>query len=679
MSFLQPWLLVALPLVALPIIIHLVNQRRFQTMPWAAMMFLLAAQRMARGYSRLRQWLIMLCRMAAVAGLIVAVSRPLASGWLGLTAGGRPDTTLVLLDRSPSMQQRDTASGDSKLDTGRRQLVSTLQTLGSGHWALVESAQRKPLAIESPATLLELPQAGPTSTPADLPAMLQAAQEYIRDNHAGRAEVWICSDLRENDWNASSGRWQALRDVLLELPQGVRIQLLAYPQLGSGNVAVRVSDVRRQETAEGAELFVSLELQRETTGTDKLTIPVQIEIEGARSVVTVELSGQRADHRNHRIPLERTRHRGWGRVSIPADANPADNDFYFVFDDPPPRRTIVVAEDALAERPLRLAADVAPEPALKVVAESLTPDQLTGVEWDEIALVLWQAPLPSGAPAELLEAFVERGGQIAFFPPQEPKDHELFGARWQSWQAGKDNFPVETWRSDEDLLARTASGAALPLGQLEVHRYCGLSGEFTPLAALRGEAPLLARVPTRQGGVYFWTTTPAVRDSSLATGGVVLYAFVQRALSAGSQVLGKARMLDAGPVAGDDTTAWRRVTGDEQGVSTEFSYQRGVYAVDDRLLAVNRPLVEDEAKVLSDARVAELFKGLNFVRVDDQAGSDRSLVREIWRTFLTGMLIALVLEAVLCLPKRPSGSHGPLTPGPSPTRGEGSSRKGGAA
>lgn len=51
MSFLQPWLLAALPLIALPIIIHLINQRRFQTVQWGAMMFLLAAQRMARGYS----------------------------------------------------------------------------------------------------------------------------------------------------------------------------------------------------------------------------------------------------------------------------------------------------------------------------------------------------------------------------------------------------------------------------------------------------------------------------------------------------------------------------------------------------------------------------------------------------------------------------------------------------
>ena len=88
MSFLQPFLLAALPLIAVPIVIHLINQRRFQTIPWAAMMFLMAAQRMARGYSRLRQWLILAVRMLAIAGLIIAVARPLASV---IISGRTPD------------------------------------------------------------------------------------------------------------------------------------------------------------------------------------------------------------------------------------------------------------------------------------------------------------------------------------------------------------------------------------------------------------------------------------------------------------------------------------------------------------------------------------------------------------------------------------------------------------
>src|SRR4051794_36248201 len=149
MSFLQPMLLLGLPLVALPIIIHLINQRRYQTVRWAAMMFLLAANRMSRGYARLRQWLIMALRMAAIAGLLFAVSRPIAGGWLGLASGGRADTTIILLDRSPSMEQGGAGGGGSKRETGVRQLVRTLETFGSDRWVLIESGANKPRALES--------------------------------------------------------------------------------------------------------------------------------------------------------------------------------------------------------------------------------------------------------------------------------------------------------------------------------------------------------------------------------------------------------------------------------------------------------------------------------------------------------------------------------------------------
>ena len=67
MSFLQPWLLVALPIAALPVIIHLIHQRRFQSIDWGAMKFLLEANRMSRGYARIRQWLILALRVLALA------------------------------------------------------------------------------------------------------------------------------------------------------------------------------------------------------------------------------------------------------------------------------------------------------------------------------------------------------------------------------------------------------------------------------------------------------------------------------------------------------------------------------------------------------------------------------------------------------------------------------------
>src|SRR5207253_8309502 len=139
----------------------------------------------------------------------------------------------------------------SKLDAGRRQLARTLGVLGSGRWVLIESTTNTAQEIESPDALLRLTETEPSSTTADLPAMLEAARDYIRTNQTGRTEIWICSDLRQNDWNADSARWQALRESFLELPQGVRIYLLAYPDAASGNVAVQVTNVRRLQAADG--------------------------------------------------------------------------------------------------------------------------------------------------------------------------------------------------------------------------------------------------------------------------------------------------------------------------------------------------------------------------------------------------------------------------------------------
>jgi len=650
MSFIQPFLLAALPLISLPIIIHLINQRRYQTMRWGAMMFLLAANKMARGYARLRQWLILLFRSLVIAGLVLAVSRPLASGWLGLAAGGRADTTIILLDRSSSMQQQGNGGVTSKLDTGRHQLVQVLNTLGSSRWVLIESTTTLPYELESPDALLTMPSTEPTSASADLPAMLQAAHDYIDENQSGRTEIWICTDLRENDWNAESGRWQILRDSFLEFTQGVRFHLLAYPQKATGDVAVRVTDVKRQTSNDGAELLLSLVLTREGDVDNNLKVPIHFEIDGARSELEIEMAGPRFELKDYRIAVDDDRESGWGRISIPADENPANNDFYFTFDKQPARRTIVVADDPQAAGPLQLAASISPDQAFQCVAEVVPIEQLAAVEWEQISLLLWQSDLPRDDDARLVESYVQRGGQVIFFPPHAPNNAEFFGVSWDSWTNVREQITVESWRGDQDLLAHTLSGAPLPVGELKIRKYCQLSGDVTQLATLRGGDPLIARVTTDDGGVYFCTTTTISGDSSLATDGIVLYISMQRALAVGASVLGNTRQL----VAGDpkrDVTSWVRLAGADESLSTEYGFHRGVYADKDRLLAVNRDAAEDQSGVLTDDRVAGLFNGLDFARVDDQAGNINSLIQEIWRLFLATMMIAMITEAVLCIPK----------------------------
>ncbi len=650
MSFLQPLLLAALPLIALPILIHLVNQRRYETMPWGAMIFLLAANRLSRGFARLRQWLILAARTLVVAALIFALARPLASGWLGLAAGSRADTTIILLDRSPSMSAISSGGVSTKLDAGKRHLAETLEKLGSDHWVLIDSATARPVELQSPQALLNAPETEPVGASANLPAMLRAAYQYMQSNQTGRTDIWICSDMRKHDWGAEGGQWPAIRESFVDLPQSVRFYLLAFPQEAQENTSLRVTDVRRKQTDQGATLIVSLNITRSGATEEPKTVPVEFDIDGARSTIDIEMNGSTHELKNHEIPLGANQLQGWGRVAIPADSNNLDNEFFFVFDQPPVRKTLLVTEESQESRPLRLAAEIATEAEVQNAIELSSPSQLSSIAWEEVGLVLWQAPLPDGEEAKLLRSFVESDGRVILFPPLSPGSNSFYDLSWGRWNETPDDVIVSNWRGDADLLAHTQSGTALPVGELKVHKTCEIIGETTPLATLSNGEVLLGRVPTARGGVYALATTTADSDSSLATDGVVLYVMVQRALSEGCERLGQVRQKVAGTIEGDSSD-WKRLTGAELALSNQYAYHSGVFSVDKKLIALNRTTAEDATRALSDEKISELFDGLDLVQIDNRVGESSSLVQEIWRLFLIAMLVALIAEAFLCLPK----------------------------
>ncbi len=690
MSFLQPWMLLALPLIALPVIIHLINQRRYQSVPWGAMMFLLTANRMSRGYARLRQWLILLFRTLAIAGLVFAISRPLASGWMGAAAGGSADVTIVLLDRSPSMSQRGQSTPVSKLETGRQQINDALQTLGAKRVVLIDSASPDPRELGPQESLAEAADTGANDAPADLPGMLLAALDYLQENQVAQADIWICSDLRVGDWQPTDGRWQSIREAFTPYENRVRFHLLAYPEVANDNRMVEVVSVSREPREGGADVVLSLKIAKtavnstaaNSTANDATTagdaiintpLPIEFEIAGARSVLNVEMQGPEFELQSHRIPVAAPQLTnqpaaadnaggtpslapGWGRVSIPGDSNPADNDYYFVFSEPPPRRTLIVSDDPSVIRPLELAGGIPPNSADQVEALVRTGTDLDDINWDELMLVLWHAPPPQADVLSQLQTWINRGGRVVFFPPPQPDDSELFGVRWGDWREPQQELTVQTWRRDADLLANTQNGQALPVGKLTVRRHVALAGEYTTLASLPEEQPLLVKAATTSGGVYFWTTTPDPSYSSLASDGVVFYVAVQRASLDAAAALSTTGSLIAGSTNEETAINWRKLAGREEAISTEQASTAGVYQQDNILTAVNRSPREDLATIVSDEQLANLFQDLRLDRVNDAAGNLEALVQEVWRAFLIGMMLALLIEAILCLPKvHPSG------------------------
>lgn len=688
MNFLQPWMLWALPLAVIPVVIHLINQRRYQTTQWAAMMFLLAANRMNRGYTRIRQWAILLFRMLVIAALIMAIGRPLVSGSLssgivGSLTGQASDNVIVLVDRSPSMHARDADAPMSKLETGLTQMKQTFQTLGINRLTVIESNRAETVELESPEKLLELPEATPSDASADVPGMMIEALEYIQTNQLGKADIWVCSDLRENDWRSTDGRWETIRQTLVEMGPRVRLRVLGLSDPASANASVRVSQAECRRRGDQWIASLSLDVREDKDPGTDAPIPVTFELDENRWTVELPRQPGGAKLDGYEFPLPSGRERGWGRVSIPRDANPGDDHAYFTVDSPPPYRSIVVTRDQEIGRVLELAAGIATQDGVDQLAQVVTPEQLDGVAWEEVALVLWQAPLDR---ADVVKPVVDRGGAVMFFPPTdlaeadqyesqpeaaetddsagsssgEKPDRDALDFSWMAWQRASEPEQIGSWRGDADLLSNTRGGAALPMDELSIRRWATFDADATVLAELSDGSPLLARLESDTGSVYVCATTPRRLDSSLAYDGVVLYVMVQRAISDGAGSLGTTRQLDAGELPAEVAQRWQRLVGREAPVSTENAFTAGVYADESaigepaRWIAINRPASEDTLPTVQADQLDQMLRDVSWQLVDRRPGSTASLVEEIWRLFLIVMLAAMIGEAWLSMPRQTS-------------------------
>src|SRR4051794_18884098 len=105
--FANPLLLWGLAGASLPILIHLLNRRKFREERWAAMRFLLAAIRKNQKRVRVEQWLLLAVRTLIIILVALAMSQPFleAFGVADLLRGQRRHW-VVVLDGSMSMDYR---------------------------------------------------------------------------------------------------------------------------------------------------------------------------------------------------------------------------------------------------------------------------------------------------------------------------------------------------------------------------------------------------------------------------------------------------------------------------------------------------------------------------------------------------------------------------------------------
>ena len=206
MPFLSPIFLSLTTLASVPIIIHLLNRRRFIRIDWAPMKYLKLTIKTNRQRLRIEQLILLAIRTLAVLLLMIAIARPVLSAnslnWL--TGHGRTSRIIVIDDSLSMAYQTDHRSA---FEGAHEVLTEIAGKIGSQDsvTALLTSDMQRPIVREvhlqdTTKLLGEFNRLSVTDVRSDWPATFKAIDGYLAAATFPTKEVTIITDFRKNGW-----------------------------------------------------------------------------------------------------------------------------------------------------------------------------------------------------------------------------------------------------------------------------------------------------------------------------------------------------------------------------------------------------------------------------------------------------------------------------------------------
>ncbi len=402
MAFLTPLLLAALAALGAPVLLHMIQRQRTEVVEFPSLMFVRKIPFHSLRRQRIRHWLLLLLRCAALALLIAAFARPfLRSTALAVAGGGRE--VVVLLDRSWSM-----AYGD-RWDRARAAARGVVQDLGPEDRATVvrfdSGAEAGTRSTNDRASLLAaIDGAGVGAGTTRFGPPLQLAQGILEDSDLPRLEVVLVSDFQRTGIDSAANTL---------LPPGTVLTPVAVAtEEETGNVSVVGVSVQRDIFAGAERATVTARLaNRGSEPVERMRVALELndyELEAlptaveAASVASVTFAPFTLD--DTAMPVS---------VRAQTDALPHDDVLHFLVSPGDVVSVLVVGSPGAPDASLYLeqALAIGSSPAFTPVVRSV--DELT-VEDVEAAsvVVLNDVGLPSGELGTAITQFVEDGGGL---------------------------------------------------------------------------------------------------------------------------------------------------------------------------------------------------------------------------------------------------------------------------
>ncbi|MEL7497460.1 MAG: BatA domain-containing protein [Planctomycetota bacterium] len=211
--FLNPWMLLGGLAIASPILIHLLNKRRFKIVEWAAMDFLFEADKKNRRRVEIENLILLLLRCLAMLLIAVMLARPfLPSEITSVLQQAKKLERVIVLDDSLSQQvRRDNITSFETAKSSLKELVARFaESDKTEDWltVMLTSDPEVPIVSNEPITMNTISTINQTideiqcsDKSADYSETINVVSRYVsgQRQEGGRA-VYLFSDMRRRDW-----------------------------------------------------------------------------------------------------------------------------------------------------------------------------------------------------------------------------------------------------------------------------------------------------------------------------------------------------------------------------------------------------------------------------------------------------------------------------------------------
>jgi len=412
MIFLAPAVAFGAALAAAPIIIHLLNRRRYKRIPWAAMAFLLEAVVRSRRRLQIEEWLLMLLRAAALVLFALALARPL----LNAAGPSRGAEAVILLDKSASMRYSEGAG--TLFDFAKARVHEILSGLGAGGSAVLvtfDSAAELPLGIEPSTDLNEIRSCADRATVGwagtDYNAALAAAAEASKGFPSRAPAVFVVSDFRRGAESVASGVASKLKG---------RVRLVPVTDSDGDDMGVVGVVPAGQVFTTSADLLAVKVVNSRRT---RSTAGVSVSVDGLPPETTpVAVDGQSAA--NGLISAPALSNLGVHSIvaTVPADPYTANDKAYGII----VRRPLKIAGLSAGEAGVFLSAALAAAPQGSF--ETVNAAVVGSREVNDIDGFVLAGELPTGVRAEAIAKRIRDGAFAAVFVDDPAKAKDFFSA-----------------------------------------------------------------------------------------------------------------------------------------------------------------------------------------------------------------------------------------------------------